>query len=76
MTVSQEDDRKVFLLQLNFPIYDKDTCLFSLLQEGLKWFLDQKTAELSELENRCIAMTEGKERILAEISQSKVWFYA
>ena len=31
MTVSQEDDRKVFPLQLNFPIYDKDTCLFSLL---------------------------------------------
>ncbi|KAK4014411.1 hypothetical protein OUZ56_026934 [Daphnia magna] len=41
-------------------------------KEALKNFLEGKISTLSDIESRCIAMTEKKERILAEISQFKM----
>ncbi|EFX84298.1 hypothetical protein DAPPUDRAFT_314991 [Daphnia pulex] len=41
-------------------------------KEALKNFLEAKISNLSDIESRCIALTERKERILAEISQFKM----
>lgn len=41
-------------------------------KEALRNFLECKTSALSDTESRWIAMTEKKERILAEISQHRV----
>ncbi|XP_046656188.1 kinetochore protein NDC80 homolog isoform X1 [Daphnia pulicaria] len=41
-------------------------------KEALKNFLEAKISNLSDIESRCIALNERKERILAEISQFKM----
>ena len=46
--------------------------LFLAFQESLKHFFESRTNTLSDMESKCIHMTESRERKLAEISQLKV----
>lgn len=70
MTIAHDMDPKVTFFRQSFML---DNILKLFLQEALKNFLEGKISTLSDIESRCIAMTEKKERILAEISQFKVF---
>lgn len=69
MTIAPDMDPKVICFKQSSVSGNTDV---SSLKEALKNFLEGKTSMLSDIESRCIAMTEKKERILAEISQFKV----
>jgi hypothetical protein len=69
MTVLAGMDPKVISFFLSFFV---DIIPTGILQEALKNFLEAKISNLSDIESRCIALNERKERILAEISQFKV----